>query len=137
MVKKHCAVTCWVMRSSSSPAPLMLVDASMWVQKTRLPCWPSRPEVNLRNSIQTRKHTSKKTTLAIKPNADITRSPKQGCQWPHKKDICPPTIKKSPVLLEIHKMYYMYHIICVLYHENKKEKTVYKIHINLSKKMTK
>ena len=26
--------------------------------------------------------------------ADVTRSPKQEYQWPHKKDSCPPKIKK-------------------------------------------
>ena len=31
----------------------------------------------------------KRPTLALKPRADITRSPKQGYQWPHKKDLCP------------------------------------------------
>ena len=30
-------------------------------------------------------------TLALKP-WDVTRSPKQGYQWPHKKDSCPPKI---------------------------------------------
>ena len=29
------------------------------------------------------------STLALKPRTDITRSPKQGYQWPHKKDSCP------------------------------------------------
>ena len=28
-------------------------------------------------------------TLALKPRGDITRSPKQGYQWPHRKDLCP------------------------------------------------
>ena len=32
-------------------------------------------------------------TLALKPKEDITRSPKQGYQWPHKKDLCPPKLK--------------------------------------------
>ena len=31
-------------------------------------------------------------TLALKPRGDVTRSPKQGYQWPHKKDSCPPKI---------------------------------------------
>ena len=31
-------------------------------------------------------------TLALKPRGDIIRSPKQGYQWPHKKDLCPPKI---------------------------------------------
>ena len=46
------------------------------------------PEVNLRNSMQARKHASE-STLALKPRADITRSLKEGYQWPHKKDMCP------------------------------------------------
>ena len=46
-------------------------------------------------------HTSEKTckgsTLALKHRADITRSPKQGYQWPHEKDLCLPKVfvKKS------------------------------------------
>ena len=45
-------------------------------------------------------HTSKKackkqSTLALKPRADVTRSPKQGYQWPHKKDLCPSEIFKK------------------------------------------
>ena len=39
-------------------------------------------------------HTSKKackeSTLALKPSADITRSPKQGYQWPYERHLCPP-----------------------------------------------
>ena len=41
-------------------------------------------------------------TLALKPRGDVTRSPKQGYQWPHKKDSCPPKFikktKKLPLL---------------------------------------
>ena len=33
-------------------------------------------------------------TLALKPRGDVTRSPKQWYQWPHKTDLCPPKIKK-------------------------------------------
>ena len=42
--------------------------------------------------MQARKHTSKGSTLALKPRADVTRSPKQGYQWPH---TCPPKILKK------------------------------------------
>ena len=28
----------------------------------------------------------------MKPRGNVTRSPKQGYQWPHKKDLCPPKI---------------------------------------------
>ena len=37
----------------------------------------------------------RKATLALKPRGDVTRSPKQGYQWPHKKDSCPPKITKK------------------------------------------
>ena len=46
------------------------------------------PEVHLR-TIQARKHASKRSTLALKPRAGITRNPKKGYQWPHEKDLCP------------------------------------------------
>ena len=45
------------------------------------------PEVNLREHIsRTPPHSSNKAepTLALKPRGDVTRSPKQGYQWPHK-----------------------------------------------------
>ena len=42
------------------------------------------PEVNPRIT-QARKH-------ALKPGADVTKSPKQGYQWLHEKDLCPPKI---------------------------------------------
>ena len=31
------------------------------------------------------KKAHKRSTLALKPRTDITRSPKQGYQWPHKR----------------------------------------------------
>ena len=45
-------------------------------------------------------HTSKKahkkgSTLTLKPRADVTRSPKQGYQWPNEKGLFPPKIKKK------------------------------------------
>ena len=43
-----------------------------------------------------RKPASKGSTLALKPRTSVTRSPKQGYQWPHKKDLYPsPNIKKN------------------------------------------
>ena len=32
------------------------------------------------------KQTSEGSTLALKPRADVNRSPKEGYQWPHKND---------------------------------------------------
>ena len=44
-------------------------------------------------------------TLALKPKGDVTRSPKQGYQWPHKKDSCPPKILKRKVCLRNQVIY--------------------------------
>ena len=38
---------------------------------------------------------ARESTLALKPRADVTRNPKQGYQWPHKKDLCPSNIFKK------------------------------------------
>ena len=43
------------------------------------------PEMNLRNSAQTRKYISQKSTLALKPRTDVKRIPKQEYQWPNEK----------------------------------------------------
>ena len=54
-------------------------------------------EVNLRISAQEIKHASD-SALALKARTDIFRSPKQGYQWPNKKDMCPPkNLKKKNV----------------------------------------
>ena len=39
------------------------------------------------------------STLALKPRIDVTRSPKQGYQWPQEKDSCPP--KKFKKYVEV------------------------------------
>ena len=36
------------------------------------------------------RQNTKARVSALKPRVDITRSLKQGNQWPHKKDSCPP-----------------------------------------------
>ena len=33
------------------------------------------------------KHAREGSTLALKPRANVTRNPKQGYQWPHKKGL--------------------------------------------------
>ena len=51
-------------------------------------------EVNLGNSL----HTGEKgSTQALKPRTDVTRSPKQGYHWPHKKDLRSPIFLKKTV----------------------------------------
>ena len=62
------------------------------------------PEVNLRKHIScTPPQSSNKAepTVALKPRGDVTISPKQGYQWPHKKDFCPPKILKIKVQSKI------------------------------------
>ena len=56
------------------------------------------PEVNLREHVTHMPPPSAnkaEPTLALKPRGDVTKSPKQGYQWPHKKDSCPPKISKK------------------------------------------
>ena len=56
------------------------------------------PEVNLRDHVKCMLLPSLNKalpTLALKPRGDITRSPKQGYQWPHKKNLYPPKILKK------------------------------------------
>ena len=56
------------------------------------------PEVNLRETV-TLTHLPSvnkgEPSLAMKPRGDVTRSLKQGHQWPHKKDSCSSKIKKQ------------------------------------------
>ena len=35
------------------------------------------------------------STVALKPRTYVTSSPKQGYQWLHKKDVCPPYFLKK------------------------------------------
>ena len=58
------------------------------------------PEVNLMIT-QARKHAKKGSSIALKPRADVTRSPKRGYQWPDKKDFCPSKILKKNNLLNV------------------------------------
>ena len=51
--------------------------------------------VHRRGSTQARE-----STLALKPMADVTRSPKPGYQWPHKKDLCPTKILKKQLAVD-------------------------------------
>ena len=91
----------FLQQSSSSKIPK---SASTWIEKARLPCWlPRGQQVSHQrriwgiNCTEARKHESKGSTLALKPRVDATRSPKQGYQWLHKKDLCPSKIWKKRV----------------------------------------
>ena len=57
------------------------------------------PEVNLRIS-----QARKGSTLALKPRSDIyiTGSKKQGYQWSHEKDLCPPKILRKRKIKSVH-----------------------------------
>ena len=45
--------------------------------------------------VQVMKHTTERSILALKFRTRYTRSPKQGYQWPHKKDWCGLKIRRS------------------------------------------
>ena len=91
-----------VMGSSPKPAPMLAdTSAGMWIKKAQLPCWPLYSQqvshqrwISGIHGTEVTKHVSEGSTLALKPRGDIARSPKQGYQWPHKKDLCPPKFKK-------------------------------------------
>ena len=91
----HAAQT--VMGLSPKPPPILAdISAGTWIEKAQLPCWPLySQQVSHQRWIsgiyckQATKHTSEESTLALKPRGDVTRSPKQGYQWPHKKESCP------------------------------------------------
>ena len=61
------------------------------------------------DSVEARKRASD-STLALKPRADVTRSPKQGYQRPYKKDVCPP---KNLILKNVSKSYWFQIILQV------------------------
>ena len=49
------------------------------------------PEVNLGKHVTRMPLSSANKAVhpGLKPRGDTARSPKQGFQWPHKKDLCP------------------------------------------------
>ena len=49
------------------------------------------------------------STLSLKPRTDATRSPKQGYQWPHKKDWCPIFVCKKL------QKFTIYHILTLIF----------------------
>ena len=86
-----------VIGSSPKPPPMLAdMSAGMWIKKAWLPCWPlySHQVSHQRGIWGSHKWESmqKWFTLTLKSRADITRSPKQGYQWPHEKNLCLPKI---------------------------------------------
>ena len=75
---------------------ICLTAASMWVKVARLPRGQQVSHQRWIWGIARRQESMQVSPpWLLKPRADITRSPKQGYQWPHKKDICYPKIKKK------------------------------------------
>ena len=80
--------------SRSNPGILPMLHACR--EHDRLPRWPLRGQqvshqrwIWGTHFVQVRKHARDGSTLALKPRAQVTRNPKQGYQWAHKKDLCP------------------------------------------------
>ena len=87
-------------------SPCAVLYILFWKQLNQKPEWLSGIQCCARRiggrhtTGESEDHTSEKTckkrsTLALKLRTDLTRSPKQGYQWPHEKDLCPPKIKKK------------------------------------------
>ena len=89
-------LTTWTVMGSNPEPPPILVDTSTQVHGSkRLGCHADHYTVSrCHTGDESEDLTSEKacegSTLTLKPRADITRSPKQGYQWPHKKNLCPP-----------------------------------------------
>ena len=83
-------------KRSTGVAPEMNLRATMLGAKRSAGV---APEMNLRECVTHMPLPSqiRLPTLAVKP--DITRSPKEGYQWPHKKDSCPPIFFKDHWIL--------------------------------------
>ena len=82
-------------KSQPEPAPMLAdMSVSTWIKKADL-CTVSRCHTRGESEDHTSKKAFKGSTLAVKPGADITRTPKQGYKWPHEKELCPPKLKKE------------------------------------------
>ena len=95
----------WVSNSTIDPGfkPHQYLLTGMWKRTAWLPYWPLRGWLEshqrwiYRNMWHVHLHQvwMGLPTLALKPRGDVTRSPKQGYQWHHKKDLCHPKIFKK------------------------------------------
>ena len=78
-----------VVGSSPEPPPILYGQVCKYVGSK------SYTVSRCHNRGESEDHSSEKgykgSTLALKPRADVTRGPKQGYQWPHEKDLCPPS----------------------------------------------
>ena len=78
--------------------PPMLVDMSASIERLSCHADPhtvSRCCTRCESEDYTSEKACKESTLALKPRADVTRSPKEGHQWLHEKDLCPPIFFKK------------------------------------------
>ena len=67
------------------------------------------PDVNQRNPLHRgNKAPSEGSALALKPRTDVTRSPEHVIQWPHKKQWCPPIIRKPKSIRKGHYQRYTF-----------------------------
>ena len=117
----HAART--VMGLSPKPPPILAdISAGTWIKKAQLPCWPLYSQqvshqrwISGIHCMQATKHASEESTLALKLRGDVTRSPKQGYQWPHKKDSCPPKYFLKKVNLSHCKLFIHSKSTCLLH----------------------
>ena len=92
------AFVCGTIDPSFVPHQCLLTG--MWKKLAWLPCWLPRgwQVLHQRRILGNIQHILlcqaqiRLSTLVLKPRGDITRCPKQGYQWPWKKDLGPPKI---------------------------------------------
>ena len=77
----------WVARQTPGIPPLLMWGRQLAAMLALYTGKGVAPEVNLRECIShmpAQSSNKAEPTLALKPRGDVTRSPKQGSQWPHK-----------------------------------------------------
>ena len=82
------------------------MHACRYVEENGLAAMVLHLEVNLREYVTRMPlpRANKAAHFGFETRGDITRSPKQGYQWPHKKDLCPPKkifLKKNKVQMSM------------------------------------
>ena len=94
-----------IVRVCVNPSILLLLHACR--ECDQLPCWLPRDQQVLHQRwiwgiccAQTRKHASEGSILALKPRADITRSQKQGYQWPQKELLSSKKFQKKKLITD-------------------------------------
>ena len=80
---------------NSKPHQCLLIGT--WKRTAWLLCWLPRGQQVLHQRSISGNVQIRLSTLVSRPSGDVTRSPKQGYQWFHKKDLCRPKFVKISI----------------------------------------